>query len=525
MLALREVRENEFRFYKTETPVPPGTYYATRQRFSPHQKLCFSPIAATSEEVPFIWLLPPERWIKVYFDEFTPPETALYGQVDTANPQSQQALSEALSIKEATIKSAREWQRTFLADGYIALERTGQYRRAAVAPLGAGKTLGGLLVGQLPVHGETLVLAPRYLHDEWKGEARKWGLPVPQCSTYESAYRWLGKRPQKIILDEVLHVKNERAKRSAETKALTETAKVVVGLTGTPTSVSPMDLRWLNSVFAGAVPSNEKNWKFLWGADTALKEVKEGQSAYITTKWNTEEISKFTAPYIMTVDVSAIRAELPEFSKRVIYTPQPAMYEGILTGCATEASKAKAITQARQAADGFIEDDLGNIIELDHHKIEVIADFVETNDEPIIVFANWRPSINRLCQRLQYMEPARVEGGADYGAEIERFKSGKTRLLVANSRIAEGMNLQDNCRIEIFMSLCNQPVKLQQAKGRIYRPGQKRACQFIYVLAKDTLDEKALELLENHTSESEEFVESSLHREFERQQDQARGHV
>lgn len=521
MLSLIEVKPDEYSFYKGKEPgekeyVPAGAYYKlSGGRLSPLQKNCFSPMACTSPTGQFTWLLPPERWIKVHFDGFLPPERENYGKVDTSNPESQAAIAEALKIEKATVEKAREWQRTFIADGLLSLERTGTYRRAAIAPLGAGKTLAGLMISALGKN--PLVLAPKHLHGEWKSEAVKWGFKPPACSTYESAYKFMAKDIDVLIEDEILYVKNEQAKRSRETRILSERAKVVVGFTGTPTSVSPMDLRWLNCVYPGAVPANEKNWRFLWGTDTKLVEVTAGRNAYVTTKWNEDAISKFTSPYVLIVDMKEIQAELPEITYKRVYVPQPKQYEAILAGCATESSKAKAIAQARQCSDGFVENDLHVPVEFNTDKIDRIREVVETTGEPIIIFANWNHSIDKLVESFSSYSPAVVRGGADYTSEIERFKNGETKLLIANARIAEGMNLQEVARIEIFMSWCSSPVKRQQAIGRVYRPGQKRAVTIIDVVAENTLDETTLNLLEAHKDETDAFVEAALRTEFERQ--------
>lgn len=523
------VKENEWFYYQKKAPpgedqepqrpIEEGTYYVIRgARFSDMEKKRFSPKAASNKSGQFVWLLPAERWIKQYLDRFIPPENTIYGKVNLQSEQTLQAIADETSLPLSTIKGLRRWQRAFVADGIISLEKLGSYRRAVRAPLSAGKTLGALVASKLCK--TPLVVAPAYLHSEWKDEAKKWGFPALMTTTYQSAYKFMAKGVDGLIMDEVLCVKNPLAAQTRKIIGMSEQMKVVIGLTGTPTSVSPMDLRWLNAIFPGCLPTDEKNWKFLWGLDTELKPV-PGQvdlKSYNTTKWDMDGINKFIAPYMMVVDDKEIEAELPEITFKRYYVRQPKEYAAILAGAATEAGKSKALSQARQCSDGFVDNDIGEMVEFNEDKIEVLKGLVENSDQNFLVACNWTNGIARLEKAFAHLNPSILRGGADYEEQINRFKNGQTRMMIVNSRIVEGMNLQEVCDIVVVLSNCCYPVKRKQLIGRIRRAGQKsKHVTVIDIMAENTLDEVTLNLLNAHTDQSEEFVESAIRMEFERQ--------
>lgn len=523
MLTLVNVQADTYFRYRGKEPGPkeaiePGSYYLLRGgRLSDVQKKQFSPKAAEGPEG-FCWLFPAERWIKATIDRFTPPEGSLYGKVNTDSPKTLQAIAEATKVPVSTVEAARRWQRSLVADGMVALERVGYFRRGVKAGLGAGKCFGGLLLGQLCT--KPLFVAPKYIHTEWYEEAKRWGFPKPTVTTYESAYKFQAKGHDGIICDEVLCVKGPTTDRHRLLARMSLNMKLCVGMTGTPISVSPMDLRWLNVMFPGCVPTEEKNWRFLWGLDTKLAEVGRGEETrkfYETNTWDMDAIYRFVAPYLMVVDDKEIASELPEVTYKRYYVPRPKQYEAILAGAATEGTKSKALSQARQCSDGFIDNDLGERIDFNSDKIDVVKKLIEDAGEPVLIFANWTGSVDRLAVALKEHNPAVLKGGADYTPEIERFKKGETKVLIANARIAEGMNLQKVCRIVVFMSCSPYPVKRKQAIGRLVRPGQKDGVVVVDIIAENTMDDPTLNLLEKHSDESEAFVEAGLAIEFERQ--------
>lgn len=495
MLTIREVKPGELTRYKRDEPVEAGTYYQTSWLPTDVARMVGA-IACQDARGKFIRLLPREAWVKRLLDKWEPP----------------------LVAGERTIRKwgghppfkFRKFQCDLYEEARANLDAYGEYRRGWIARIGAGKTLAGLLVAELCE--TSAVLAPSHLHDQWREEAERHHRRCPTISTYESAHKL--PEVEALVMDEVLAVKNPDAQRAAKALAVSSKAKVVVGFTGTSSSVAPYDLRWLRDVYPGCVPRDMKTWQHLWGHDTQLVEVAPGRSVYVTNNWDNEAISKFVEPFLSVVPPAEIEKELPAVQYLRVKVPKPRRYELILNGAATERSAAKAVAQARQITDGFFYDDEHVAHVMGSEKLDAVAGYVEDTDMPLVIFAAWDWAVQALAERFKDEAPAvlRGENADSYGLEITRFQKGDTRLLIANARIATGMNLQRGKAV-LFMSHSLKPDDDAQAIGRIVRPGQDaKQVTVVDFVCEGTLDEVTVDTIRAHQGESEAFVQAALER-------------
>lgn len=501
--------------YKTTDPIPDGIYYRTSKRLhlEPQLKSSLAAVAAQDKNGRFCWLIPYEPWVKRHVESYTPPEASIYGNVDLNDKATVTAIKGMFKITDKLWSQLRTWHKKKLGDVCFSVHKTGQYRRGEIAPLGAGKTLFGLCVAQ--GFESPVVLAPQHLHSTWAAEADKWGLALPRMSTYESAQK-VGS-PDCLIMDEVLAVMNPATQRHVKARVLASGCKCVIGYTATPSSTNPMNLRWLRTICPGCVPEQDVAWRHLFGLDTKLEEVVPGRKAYVTTKWKIDEVTHFVEPYCGVVTKEEIAAELPNVSYQRIYVERPKQFKLIVKGAGTENGVMKKLAQTRQLSDGFFYNDLSIPTELATEKIDAVEELVRSTEEPVVVYAAWDNTVDRIASRLASEEPAVLRGNVgSYGDAVDRFVSGQTRVLIANTRISTGMNLQRS-RIMVVASNDLNPINRTQMIGRIVRPGQKHAAVTIYdIIAKDTLDEVTLEALTAHGADSESIVESRVALELEK---------
>lgn len=487
--------------YKTNTPIRPGEYYWIHGKPSDLLKRQLALQAVNDPSGRFYWITPKAEWIRFVLQGMFIKEQAFYGRnVDLQGV-----------FGDFDVSRLYPWQYRFLADAVGCVNAGCDYRRAAVVSLGGGKTLPSLLLTSL---GErSAVLAPRHTHDTWRRDAEKWKLPCPIISTYESAHRI--QPVDVLILDEALLVKNPDTLRAERARELSKQARIVVALTGTPTSAAgPMDWRWLDVVRPGCVPTSEIPWRFLFSNATEVKEVKAGRKAYVTPNdsWDVEKVAKYVGPFVFRVDTSELLAHLPPITYTRLTTPQPADWALVTKGAATLKGASKRVTQARMLSDGFVMDDDQRVIRLDMNKVNAVAEFVEGLGEPVVIFAAWRETIRALAERMHSYNPAIVSGDtADVGYSIQRFLSGDTDVLIVNSALSSGMDgLQNSARVAIFVSNSKSPVDRTQAEGRLFRKGQSRGVQVVDVVAEGTLDERHLELIKTYTDLSAGMLEKIL---------------
>jgi hypothetical protein len=106
-----------------------------------------------------------------------------------------------------------------------------------------------------------------------------------------------------------------------------------------------------------------------------------------------------------------------------------------------------------------------------------VASFVQRAREPVIVFTEFRDSLDALRQRLGPIVPAACLHGrqteAERRSELRRFLDGAARLLLATDVASLGLNLQDRARIVINLELPWNPLRIEQRAGRVDRIGQR----------------------------------------------------
>jgi hypothetical protein len=103
---------------------------------------------------------------------------------------------------------------------------------------------------------------------------------------------------------------------------------------------------------------------------------------------------------------------------------------------------------------------------------------IRRTSESVLVFTEYRDSLDALAAHLSTRASVDVLHGGlsrpDRTSAVDRFLSGRTRVLVATDVAAEGLNLQARCRLVIDLELPWSPARLEQRVGRLDRLGQKR---------------------------------------------------
>ena len=148
-----------------------------------------------------------------------------------------------------------------------------------------------------------------------------------------------------------------------------------------------------------------------------------------------------------------------------------------------------------QICSGFIYQDGGTVLDLGTAKDELLAQLLEGMDGKTVIFARFRQTIDRLCAR--YPDAVRYDGSSK-GATWEQFVQdpSKALLITQYARGNAGLNLQCAHTI-IFYETTQSALQLDQAQDRIYRPGQRNQCRYIYLYAQDTIEEKAFNSVRN----------------------------
>ena len=107
-----------------------------------------------------------------------------------------------------------------------------------------------------------------------------------------------------------------------------------------------------------------------------------------------------------------------------------------------------------------------------------VARLIRCTREPVLIFTEYRDTLDALARRLEGAAPFVVlHGGMPRDARadaVARFTQGDVRVLAATDVAAEGLNLQARCRLVVNLELPWSPSRLEQRAGRVDWIGQSR---------------------------------------------------
>ena len=162
-----------------------------------------------------------------------------------------------------------------------------------------------------------------------------------------------------------------------------------------------------------------------------------------------------------------------------------------------------ALMKECQISSGFLKAG-DQTLRFNSNKLAFAYDVVKNhwNDEQVILWVYFRETAERLQLALKD-EAVVILGGMSNTARqkaLDLFKSGKKRIAILQLKAANaGLNLQF-CRNAIFVELDWAPPTIDQAVGRIDRPGQKAACRVLFLYTEGTTDELMLMAYQQKTN-------------------------
>lgn len=319
-----------------------------------------------------------------------------------------------------------------------------------------------------------------------------------------------------VVIDELSSFKSNKSQRFKALKKVTPLMQRVIGLTGTPTPNGYLDL-WpqiylldrgerLGKTFTGYreryfTPGRRNAYTvFTW-------DLKPGADKVIQRKISDICISMRTEDYL----------ELPERINNNIYIQMDnkakVLYEQLEKELILQvedeqitALTAAALTQKLlQLANGAIYNTDGNVTHIHDGKLEALEEILEFNQEPVLVFYNFKHDYQRLVDRFKDLKPRTLETSKD----IADWNDGKIRLLLAHPASAgHGLNIQAGGHIIVWFGLTWSLELYQQANARLHRQGQTKNVIIHHLITTGTIDEEVIKALERKEQGQEALMEA-----------------
>lgn len=132
----------------------------------------------------------------------------------------------------------------------------------------------------------------------------------------------------------------------------------------------------------------------------------------------------------------------------------------------------------------------------DERKIERLAGMLGRATEPVIVFTEFRATLEVIVRRLSRIRAiAALHGGlapAERREALARFRCGDATVLAATDVAGQGLNLQAAARWVVSVELPWNPARLEQRFGRVDRIGQRRPAHLTVLVARHRADDGLL---------------------------------
>jgi SNF2 family DNA or RNA helicase len=383
-----------------------------------------------------------------------------------------------------------------------------------------------------------LVIAPkRVAEDTWTREVDKWdhlhGLKVSlvlgsekkrlqaltkQADIYVTNREntvwlcdWYGKDwPfDMVVIDELSSFKNPQAKRFRALKRTLPHSCRVVGLTGTPSANSLLDL-WAECYLLdhgerlGRTLTSYRMTYFYPGRRNGevIYEWKPRDHAMeaITAKLSDICLSMSADEYLTMPDRidNEIRVKLDPQEMAVYRQMEKTAVLQIDGSDIVGLNAAAVMSKLLQMANGEVYDDKGQTVHIHDRKVEALKEIVDTATQPVLVFYHFQHDKEQI---LSAIPEAKILEGPE---SIKEWNEGRMSVLLAYPASAGyGLNLQDGGSTIVWYGLTWSLEEYQQANARLYRQGQKHTVVIHHLIAEGTVDEQVMKALKHKdTSQS-----------------------
>lgn len=162
------------------------------------------------------------------------------------------------------------------------------------------------------------------------------------------------------------------------------------------------------------------------------------------------------------------------------------------------------LMKLRQATAGFMYNEAHEAIKIGNSKLNELEDALEElGSQQVIIWVQFHHEIDVISEMLTKKGRSFVTLYADTedkDASIKAFQNNTAQYLICHPRSAGHGLTFVNCSTAVFLSVDYSYEAHAQARDRIHRIGQKNNCLYVYILAKDTIDEAVMNILSKKQS-------------------------
>ena len=389
--------------------------------------------------------------------------------------------------------------------------------------------------------GRVLVVAPkRVAEDTWPKELAKWdhlkGLTYSLVMGSEKERRlalskraflyiinrenvsWLVENYRwdfdTLVIDELSSFKSAKAQRFRALKKVRPLIKRVIGLTGTPSPNTLIDLwpqiylldmgqrlgRFVTHYRERFFVPDKRNREMVYSYKP-----REGSEQKIYDLIGDICISMKAADHLQMPELISNRVEvkLNQHERRLYDTLRKDMVLQLKDGEIDAVNAAALSGKLLQMAGGAVYDSEGRTLRIHDRKLDVLEDLIEAaNGKPLLVAYWYKHERDRIQQRFQVREILTTK-------DIDDWNAGRIPVaLMHPASVGHGINLQQGGSTLVWFGLTWSLELYQQTNARLWRQGQKNAVVIQHLVTTGTHDEDVMRALERKNMGQAALIEA-----------------
>lgn len=389
---------------------------------------------------------------------------------------------------------------------------------------------------------KVLIIAPkRVAEDTWSRETKKW-----DHTSYLTVSKVLGSEAQRrkalqkradiyvinrenvpwlvdlytskgikwpfdmVVVDELSSFKSPSSQRFKKLRKVRPLIKRLVGLTGTPSPNSLLDL-WSQMYLIDRgerLETTVSKYKARYFDQHPYQmyklDLKPGAEESIYRKIDDVCVSMKAKDYLNLPERvnNIVKVDLGEKERALFKKLEREYILEFEQGDVVAATAAVVSNKLMQLSQGAVYNEHGEVQHIHDAKLDALEDIIEgAQGQPVLVFYSFKHDIARIQKRFKTAETL------DADKAIERWNDGDIPLLLAHPASAgHGLNLQDGGHIIVWFGL-NWSLELyQQANARLDRQGQTQSVIVHHIITEDSIDERVMNVLEGKEEQQEALM-------------------
>ncbi len=190
-------------------------------------------------------------------------------------------------------------------------------------------------------------------------------------------------------------------------------------------------------------------------------------------------------------------------------------YAELSKGQITATNILTKLLRLSQLTGGFLcNDDSQKIMQVSSAKFQALDDIIENavqSEKKIVVIARFIPEIKAIQKMVEkkHIKYSIVSGEIkNREKQIKNFQDDPNVLVFIGQIATAGLGITLTASSTmVFYSLDYSMSNFEQTKARIHRAGQRKNCTYIYLIAKNTVDEKVLASLRQKSNLATSLVD------------------